>query len=101
MNDFNFDKFRQKIALNRNIISVILEKDIVKIIFKDNLQLNICIAHDEYHKFYTFMNYIYKPFYYYDKMPHDSYSDLYHEIKRISNPNTRTQKCKSNYIKSF
>lgn len=102
MDKFNFQLFCSKLAHNTNIESINLfptNKDLVVVTFKDAIVLYICVGSDVLHKFYTFMNSDYPEYFYYGKMPHDNYTDLYNEINRMSSAQTRRISCKTPYFK--
>lgn len=99
--DFVLDQFKFNVLKNKNVSKIISTGKVVKIIFKDNFQLNVNVAFDEYHKFYTYMDYVSYDFHYIGDMPHDTYEDLYEEIKRMSTKDTRTNLCKSRYFKAY
>ncbi len=56
------------------------------------------------HHAYTYLNYDCRDavkYYYFDRMPHNNINDVYDEIKRMSNTETRQTCCKSRYYRTY
>lgn len=101
-NVFNFEKFKMELSKNLNIIDIKYSNakfGTISITFKDGLIMSIDTRGDMYHKLYTFLDKDYPRYYYFGKMPHDTFTDLYQEINRMCVPETRTKLCKYGYFK--
>lgn len=78
-----------------------IDNNIITITFIDDFKLYVDGKHTEYYLYSTFLDNYNAEYFYVDKMPHFTFKELYAEIHRMSNPNTRTKLCKSNYFKSY
>lgn len=72
---------------------------VIKITYQDYVYMYIDIKGDSIHPYYTYMESDKPEFYYYSKMPHENIMDLYYEINRMNNDETRKKKCKYGYFK--
>lgn len=99
---FNKDVFIENLKFNKNIKKIIECNNIVLKIYIDDIVINIIISQDNIHKFYTTMENPENKYYYflYKQMPHDSYSSLYKEINRMSDPAKRLTPCEFPYFKN-
>ena len=87
---FNHSLFVANIEKNLNVKEIkLISTNIYQIEFIDGLLLLVTIgSEDDYHKFYTSISEI--KYFYVDRMPHNTYTDLYFEINRIGDKNRRS-----------
>lgn len=98
---FNFNRFVENLSKNKFVASVkYISENVIQIIYVDGQYLLIDIKGDELHKFYTYLPQNNITVYYFGKMPHDSYVDLYNELNRMNNLSSRIKPCKNPYFKS-
>ena len=98
---FNYELFESNLRKNNNILNIMCDaKDIVTVSFVDGFKLVIDTCGDDMHKFYTYITHDDETKYYFGKMPHDTFDELYWEINRMSDVSRRVKPCQKPYFKS-
>lgn len=98
---FNYQVFTKNIQKIKNILTTVIDNNVISVIFKDGIIIHIDITGDRFHQLYSYMDKTYPKYYYIGKMPHDSYKDLYDEIYRMSTYKRRRCMCKTTYFKGY
>lgn len=102
MQALNFNKLKSNLIKSTLVKSIEQTNyEIIIITFIDDFKLYVDGRPTEYYSYCTFLDNYNANYFYVDKMPHFTLKELYAEIYRMSNPNTRTTLCKSNYFKSY
>ena len=98
----DFVQLKRKLLKSEWVKSVVKQPTgIITITFIDDLSLYLEERTNHYHPFYTYLDTCNPSYFYVDQMPHFSFEEIYAEIHRMANPETRTKLCRSNYFKSY